>query len=103
MGPNHMPTLMGHSSRFTSFASSIPGPDSIQRREYANGMIVLVKENFSSPVVVIDGASRYGAVDVKREQAGLANFMASTLTRGTTRRTFSRFTKRSSRSARRSR
>ena len=26
--------------------SSIPGPENIHRREYANGMVVLVKENF---------------------------------------------------------
>ncbi|HEY4691489.1 MAG TPA: pitrilysin family protein [Anaerolineae bacterium] len=68
--------------------SSIPGPENIHRREYANGMVVLVKENFSSPVVVIDGVLRFGHVDVKREQAGLAGFMASVMMRGTPRRTF---------------
>lgn len=84
-----------HASRFTrrathstQGASSIPGPDTIQRREYSNGMVVLVKENFSSPVVVIDGTLRFGSVDVKREQAGLAAFTADLLMRGTQRRTF---------------
>jgi zinc protease len=68
--------------------TSIPGPDTIQRREYPNGMVVLVKENFSSPVVVIDGALRFGSVDVPRAQAGLASFMTDVLMRGTQRRTF---------------
>ena len=69
-------------------ASSIPGPDTIQRREYPNGMVVLVKENFSSPVVVIDGVLRFGSVDVPRTQAGLAGFTTDVLMRGTQRRTF---------------
>lgn len=77
-----------HVSHFTHPDSSIPGPDTIQRREYPNGMVVLVKENFSSPVVVIDGTLRFGSVDVPREQAGLASFMADVLMRGTQRRTF---------------
>jgi zinc protease len=51
-------------------------------------MVVLVKENFSSPVVVIDGVLRCGSVDVPRSQAGLAGFMTDVLMRGTQRRTF---------------
>ena len=54
--------------------TSIPGPDSIVRREFPNGMTVLVRENFSSPSVVIDGLLRAGAVDEPAEQAGLASF-----------------------------
>ena len=77
-----------HVSRIPHHDSSVPGPDTVQRREYPNGMVVLVKENFSSPVVVIDGALRFGSVDVPREQAGLASFMADVLMRGTQRRTF---------------
>jgi zinc protease len=84
-----------HISRFTkrspgtvSSITSIPGPDTIQRREYPNGMVVLVKENFTNPTVVIDGTLRFGSVDVPRAQAGLAGFMADMLMRGTQRRTF---------------
>lgn len=69
-------------------ATSIPGPDSIQRREYPNGMVVLVKENFTNPTVVIDGTLRFGSVDVPRAQAGLAGFTADVMMRGTQRRTF---------------
>jgi len=72
----------------SSVQSSLPGPDNIQRREYPNGMAVLVKENFTSPVVVVDGVLRFGGVEVMRPQAGLAGFMASVMMRGTQRRTF---------------
>ncbi len=82
------PNVAHHASRSTHHDSSIPGPDTIQRREYPNGMVVLVKENFSSPVVVIDGVLRCGSVDVSRAQAGLAGFMTDVLMRGTQRRTF---------------
>jgi len=68
--------------------TSIPGPDSIARREYPNGMTVLVRENFSSPSVVIDGLLRVGAVDDPAHQAGLSSFAASCVMRGTQRRTF---------------
>ncbi len=68
--------------------TAIPGPDTIQRREYPNGMVVLVKENFTSPTVVVDGTLRFGSIDVKREQAGLAGFTTDVMMRGTQRRTF---------------
>jgi zinc protease len=77
-----------HATRNPQSASSIPGPENIQRREYPNGSVVLVKENFSSPVVVIDGVLRFGSADVARAQAGLAGFMTDVLMRGTQRRTF---------------
>lgn len=68
--------------------TSIPGPDSITRREFPNGMTVLVRENFSSPSVVMDGLLRAGSVDERADQAGLASFSAACLMRGTERRTF---------------
>jgi zinc protease len=68
--------------------ASIPGPESIFRREFPNGMTVLVRENFSSPSVVIEGVLHAGAVDEPADKAGLASFTASTLMRGTERRTF---------------
>ena len=67
---------------------TVPGPDAIRRREYGNGMVVLVKENFTNPVVVIDGVLHFGSADVKREQAGLASFATSVMMRGTQRRSF---------------
>ncbi len=68
--------------------ASIPGPESIFRREYPNGMTVLVRENFTTPSVVIEGVIRAGALDEPDAHAGLASFTASTLMRGTERRTF---------------
>jgi zinc protease len=68
--------------------TSIPGPDSIARREFPNGMTVLVRENFSSPSVVIDGLLRVGGVDNPPHQAGLSSFTSACLMRGTERRTF---------------
>ena len=91
---HHAPRFTIHVSRFTLHASrvtqhdSIPGPDNIQRREYPNGMVVLVKENFTNPVVVIDGVLNFGSADVKREQAGLASFTSGVIMRGTQRRSF---------------
>src|SRR5262245_23744709 len=67
---------------------SLPGPDSITRRELSNGIIVLVRENHNSPSVVIDADLRVGALWEPREKAGLADFTASALMRGTERRTF---------------
>lgn len=68
--------------------TSIPGPENIFRREYPNGMTVLVRENFSSPSVVIDGLLRVGGADDPADKAGLSAFTASCLMRGTERRTF---------------
>jgi len=68
--------------------TSIPNPDNIVRREYANGMTVLVKENFSSPSVVIDGLLRAGAADDPIGQEGLSSFTAHMVMRGTARRSF---------------
>jgi zinc protease len=67
---------------------SIPGPKNIVRQEYPNGMIVLVKENFSSPSVVIDGLVRAGSTDDPSGKEGLSVFTADVLMRGTQRRSF---------------
>ncbi len=67
---------------------SLPGPETIFRRVLGNGLVVLVRENFTSPAVVMDGDLRVGALWETREKAGLANFAASALMRGTERRSF---------------
>ena len=67
---------------------SIPGPEDILRRELPNGIVVLVRENHASPSVVVSGYLRVGSYDETDEQAGLAAFTASALSRGTDRRTF---------------
>ena len=66
----------------------LPGPESIARRPFPNGVIGLAYENFSSPSVVIHGWLWAGSVNEPPERAGLAALTASLLTRGTERRTF---------------
>ena len=67
---------------------SIPNSKNIARKEYPNGMTVLVKENFSSPSVVIDGLVRAGAADDAPGREGLSAFTADMLMRGTQKRSF---------------
>lgn len=67
---------------------SIPGPEDILRYELPNGIILLVRENFNSATVVASGYLEVGSADETPQQAGLAAFTASALTRGTVRRTF---------------
>ena len=69
-------------------AKSLPGPDTILRRQLANGVVVLARENFSSPSVVLSGYTVAGALHEPEAQAGLAHLTASCLMRGTRRRTF---------------
>jgi zinc protease len=68
--------------------TSLPNPDDIVQATLANGLRVLVRENHSSPSVVIDGYLPGGSVLEPAAQAGLASFTAAMLMRGTTHRTF---------------
>lgn len=68
---------------------SLPGPDTILRRELDNGIVVLVRENLTSPSVVISGYLACGSLLEPAEHAGLAAMTASALMRGTERRSFS--------------
>lgn len=68
---------------------SLPGPDSILRRELENGIVVLVRENLTSPSVVISGYLPCGSLLDRPDQAGLAALTASALMRGTEQRGFS--------------
>lgn len=65
-----------------------PGPDTIQRHQLPNGIVVLIYENFASQTVVIDGILRVGSLNESRAQAGLADFTASLLLYGTQTRDF---------------
>jgi zinc protease len=51
-------------------------------------MVVLAYENWTAESVVVEGLVRAGSVVETRENAGLANFTAEMLMRGTERRTF---------------
>jgi zinc protease len=77
--PTRKPTLDVH---------SLPGPETITRRALSNGIVVLVRENNTSPAVVVDSDLRTGALWESRDKAGLASFTASAMMRGTERRSF---------------
>lgn len=68
--------------------NAYPGPETIHRHVLSNGMILLVYENFASESVVVEGILRAGALVEPAEKAGLADFTADLLMRGTQSRTF---------------
>lgn len=68
--------------------NNAPGPDTVQRRILPNGITLLIFENMSSATVSIEGVIRSGSVIEPAEKAGLANFTAGMLMRGTHKRTF---------------
>jgi zinc protease len=65
-----------------------PGPETIQRQVLSNGITVLIFENFASESIVIEGLIRAGTLGESPAKAGLANFTAAMLMRGTQKRTF---------------
>lgn len=67
---------------------SLPGPDDITRHELSNEIVLLVRSNFNSPSVVVNGYLMGGSLFEEDEKLGLAGFTASTLMRGTTQRTY---------------
>ena len=84
-----MPTIKNKTARKPAqAAASLPGPETITRRTLSNGIVVLVRENDTSPAVVVDSDLRAGALWESRAQAGLASFTASAMMRGTERRAF---------------
>ncbi|MGA9191560.1 MAG: pitrilysin family protein [Anaerolineales bacterium] len=67
---------------------ALPGPETIARRELSNGMVLLARENFASPSVVVAGNLMAGSLNEAPEKAGLADLTASALMRGTRSRSF---------------
>lgn len=67
---------------------ALPGPDDVSRTELDNGIVVLCRENFISPSVVISGYVWAGSNQVPADQAGLSDLTAHALTRGTESRSF---------------
>jgi zinc protease len=66
----------------------MPGPATIQRRQLDNGLTILVYENPASASVVLEGLVRSGAMAEPAAKAGMADFTADLLMRGTAARTF---------------
>ncbi len=65
-----------------------PGPDDIQRTRLPNGVQIWTRRNPNSPAVSLGGFLEAGSIFDPPGQAGLANFTASALLRGTQRYTF---------------
>ena len=68
--------------------SALPGPDDVIRRELANGIVVLARENHYAPSVVITGSLDAGGIFDPSARTGLASFASSMLLRGTANRDF---------------
>jgi zinc protease len=71
-----------------SLSHSLPGPDDIHRRKLANGITVLVRSNFRSASVVVNGYLMSGSLFEHDDQLGLADFTADALLRGTEKRSY---------------
>jgi zinc protease len=67
---------------------TLPGPASVERHKLENGITVLIRENFLSPSVVIQGSLEAGGLDESEAKAGLAGMTSSSLMRGTEQRSF---------------
>jgi len=67
---------------------SIPGPDDVTRTELPNGIVVLARGNRHSASITLSGYLPAGSLFDPDEQLGLADFTASALMRGTSRRDF---------------
>ena len=69
-------------------SASLPGSDDVLRETLPNGITVLIRENFVSPAVVINGYINAGALDEPAELRGLAGFTGDVMQRATEKRDF---------------
>ncbi|HPH96270.1 MAG TPA: pitrilysin family protein [Anaerolineaceae bacterium] len=77
---------MIHAAKTT--LNALPGADDISRVELPNGIVILTRSNFNSPSIVITGYVAAGGLFDSDEKAGLADFTALSLMRGTAKRNF---------------
>ncbi len=68
-----------------------PNPSDITRVAFSNGLTVLVRENHTAPVAVLQGSLAVGSMHEKPAQAGLAAFVAAMLSRGSRHYDFDAF------------
>ena len=71
-----------------SAKQSLPGPDDIYRVTLSNGITVLARSSFDSPSISMGGYLPAGAIFESDAKLGLADFVSSSLMRGTQARTF---------------
>jgi zinc protease len=67
---------------------SLPGIKDIHRATLSNGITVLARSNFNSPSISMGGYVPAGSIFESDEKLGLADFVSSSLMRGTQTRTF---------------
>ncbi len=67
---------------------SLPSPKDIHKTVLSNGITVLTRSNFNSPSISMGGYLPAGAIFESDEKLGLADFVASSLMRGTKTRSF---------------
>ena len=71
--------------------NAMPGPDDTTRVVLDNGLVLLIRENHAAPVVAVEGYIPAGSVHEPADKAGLANFVAAMLTRGSATYDFNAF------------
>lgn len=74
--------------KLTPPKNSLPGPKDIFRDTLPNGITVLARSNFNSPSISINGYLPAGALFESDDKLGLADFVSSSLMRGTQSYTF---------------
>ncbi len=67
---------------------SLPGPKDIYQAVLSNGITILARSNFNSPSISMGGYLPAGAIFESDEKLGLADFVSSSLMRGTQTRSF---------------
>jgi zinc protease len=70
-------------AKTTIIRSSFPSPEDVLQVKLANGITVLARSNFNSPSISMGGYLPAGAIFETDEKLGLADFVASSLMRGT--------------------
>lgn len=71
-----------------SSSHALPGPETITRVVLPNGITILTRSNFNSPSVTLSGYFSAGSLFDSDEKLGLADFVASSVMRGTEKRSF---------------
>lgn len=69
-------------------AKNYPNASTIERHTLSNGMIVLLYQNPNAKTVILEGGLWAGAIGEPAEKGGVASFVASSLMRGTSNRSF---------------
>ena len=70
---------------------AMPGPNNVVRTTLDNGLTLLVRENHSAPVTVLEGYLPVGSIHDPKGQFGLASLAATMTTHGSKRYDFEAF------------